>query len=265
MNNVKKIAMVALLLVIIGGVGSIITFNINEPIAVAEDKEVENTNITAIDIQANNEQIEIHSTNDSKASIELTGKTKTGEERLSVEENGNTLSIRTEEQKNKLFNFNFWTFSMKLNIYLPEKLYDSIQIDNDNGSITAENLDVTEIDAATQNGKINLNNITAENVQMNTNNGKISLSNVDGEIYGKTNNGAISLITNNLDRPIEFDTDNGKIEIQSEQEPTNAILDVRVDNGRIDICGDSNWDSVIGNGENKIKLTTNNGSITMTK
>ncbi|WP_413377986.1 hypothetical protein [Alkalihalobacillus sp. 1P02AB] len=36
-----------------------------------------------------------------------------------------------------------------------------------------------------------------------------------------------------------METNNGRIHIKTEKEPTNATIDVKVDNGRIDVIGQS--------------------------
>src|SRR5690625_5178363 len=110
-----------------------------------------------------------------------------------------------------------------------------------------------------------MKNINSSTVDVNTSNGKIRLDHVDGDVFGKTNNGAIEFIRENLDRSIELETDNGKIDIHTKQEPTHVAFDVRVDNGKVSISRSSNWDTIIGSGENLIKLKTNNGSINVTK
>ncbi|PAV27947.1 hypothetical protein CIL05_18930 [Virgibacillus profundi] len=265
MNNVKKIVMIALLFLLVGGIGSIITFNFTEPTSVAEAKEVDDTNITAIDIQSNNERVEIIPAKDQKIRIELSGRSNDKKKNLSVEENGNTLFIQTDNQNHKLFNFGFFTESLTLTVYLPEKLYDTLIVEIDNGSLEAEALNIKDIKAASKNGRIDMENITAETVQVKTDNGKIALSQVEGEITGKTSNGAISLETKSLDQPLELETDNGSIKVQTEKEPTNAIFDVRTDNGSVKVFGDSNWETVVGNGDNLIKLKTDNGSIRVEK
>ncbi|MBP1970655.1 DUF4097 and DUF4098 domain-containing protein YvlB [Virgibacillus natechei] len=266
MGNVKKVAVVALLLLLIGGLGSIFTFNFNERTAIAETKTADTDNITAIDIRMNNEKVIIKPTEEPQARIELTGNEANDDKtELSVKENGNTLSIETTKQREKLFQFFSWGGAMTLTVYLPEKSYESLVVDIDNGSFQAEQLTIEDINASTNNGEIAMADITAGTVNVHSNNGKIKLDHVAGEINGKTNNGAISLVTEGLERSIDFDTDNGSITIQTDEEPTNAVLDVRVDNGKINIFGDSDWDTVIGNGDNQIKLTTNNGSITVEK
>lgn len=266
MGNVKKVTVVALLLLFVGVVGSIFTFNFNEQTAIAETKTADTDNITAIDIRMNNEKVIIKPTEERQARIELTGKEANDDKtELAVKEDDNTLFIETTKQREKLFQFFTWGGAVTLTVYLPEKSYKSLVVDIDNGSFQAEQLNIEDINAATNNGEIALADITAETVNVSSDNGKINLDHINGEINGKTNNGAISFITEGLDRNLDFDTDNGSIKIHSDEEPTNAVFDVRVDNGKINIFGDSDWDTVIGNGDNQIKLTTNNGSITVEK
>lgn len=59
MNSIKKIAIVALVLLLLGGIGSLITFNtINKSVPVSEEKVIDD-NITAVEISADNEEVEL--------------------------------------------------------------------------------------------------------------------------------------------------------------------------------------------------------------
>ncbi|WP_373895338.1 DUF4097 domain-containing protein [Virgibacillus sp. CBA3643] len=266
MGNVKKVTGVALLLLVVGGVGSIFTFNFNERTAVAETKTADTDNITAIDIRMNNEKVIIKPTEESQARIELTGKEANDDKtELAVKEDDSTLFIETTKQREKLFQFFTWGGSKTLTVYLPEKSYESLVVDIDNGNFQVEQITIEGISASTNNGEITMIDIAAESVNVSSDNGKINLDHIDGDINGKTNNGAISLVTAGLDRNIDLDTDNGSITIQTDEKPTNAVFDVRTDNGKINLFGDSDWETVIGNGDNQIKLTTDNGSITVEK
>lgn len=53
----------------------------------------------------------------------------------------------------------------------------------------------------------------------------------------KANNGGIKLITDTLDFPVDFEMNNGRIEIHTENEPANARIHARVDNWSIDVYG----------------------------
>lgn len=266
MTIVKKMVIVASILLVVGVIGSIVTFNfMDDPAPIAEEKVIDTNDITAINIRANNETLNVIPTKKQTTKVALTGKaTRNSKDELFVGVEGNKLSIRTENQR-KFFSFDFFTTSLTLTVYLPEKVYESLQVDIDNGHFRAEQLTVNDIKARTNNGQIKMSNIEARTVKVKSDNGKINLEDVEGEIVGKTDNGAISLVTSDLDRPIELESDNGRITIQSDKEPTNATFRVDTDNGDINIFDKYDGDAVIGDGKNVIKLSTDNGRITVAK
>ncbi|MCM3112714.1 DUF4097 family beta strand repeat-containing protein [Lederbergia lenta] len=283
MINVKNISIIALLLLLIGIVGSIITFkSLGKPEPVSEKRGIDDDQFTNINIVAGNAKVEILPTKDTKATAELSGKAKNYVFEANVE--GNTLAVVLKEKHWKLVSFDFFSTALTLKVYVPEKQYDTIQIESNNGRFHAENLVAKEMNVKTDNGRIELENIESSTVKAEANNGrielksikalsvaveadngKILLEDVDGKLSGKTNNGRISLVTNNLERQIDFATDNGSIKIQTEKEPKNVTFDIKVDNGKVDILGSSDRSSIFGNGEHLIKLKSNNGGIKVTK
>ncbi|ASK61864.1 hypothetical protein CFK37_06665 [Virgibacillus phasianinus] len=266
MTKVKKISIIASILILVGVVGCILTFNLLEkPTAIAEEKIIDNHDISTVDIHANNEMVKIIPTKDSLVKVELTGKaTKGSKDDLSVEAEGNRLSIKTNNQR-KFFNFDFFTTSLTLTIHLPQKIYESLQVDIDNGSVGANGLAINSVKAKTNNGQIEMSNMKSAAVEVESDNGKLILDNVDGRITGETNNGTILLKTKDLDRNIELESDNGGIKVGSDKEPTNVTFRVDTDNGNINILDKYNDNAVIGKGDNLIKLSTDNGSITVTR
>lgn len=283
MINLKNISIIALLLLIIGIVGSIITFKtLSRPEPVSEKRVIENAQFTNISITTDNAKVEVLPTKDAKATVELSGKAKNY--MFEASEEGNTLAVVLKEKQWKLVSFDFFLNALTLKVYVPEKQYEAMQIDNNNGRIQVENLvakklnvdtdngrielknmESSEVKAKADNGRIELKNIKALSVAVKADNGKILLEEVDGKLSGKTNNGRISLVTNNLERQIDFETDNGSIKIQTEKEPKNVTFNIKVDNGKVDIFGSSDRSSIFGNGEHLIKLKSDNGGITVTK
>src|SRR5699024_8152637 len=185
-------------------------------------------------------------------------------------------------KQKKLFNFGFTSPFLSLKVFVPEKDYASLDVKSDNGHLQINDLLVKDVEAETDNGriklsnmqsdkviatanngKIDLENVTALMVDTKTNNGKIRLADVDGQLVGRTNNGSISLIAQEIDRPIDFSTDNGKILIQTEHEPTNAILDIKIDNGRVGYFEIFAWETVISEGEHVIISVANQAKITL--
>lgn len=283
MLNIKRISLIAIALLVVGVVGSVITFKTAyQSDWITKEKVTPSEGIDNLDILTNNTKIEVLPTNDTDITAELSTKNKKHELLTKVEDS--TFLIQVKDKQKSFISLDLFSFGTTLKVYVPKKVYDSLQVESDNGRITLEQIqandvyvkadngriEIEDIEGATvtgkaSNGLISMRNIRSTAINVNTSNGKIVLDHVEGEIFGATNNGAIELVAKDLDRPIELETDNGKINIQTEQEPTNVTFDVRVDNGKVRIFGESNWDTIIGNGENIIKLKTNNGGITITK
>ncbi|WP_186670415.1 DUF4097 family beta strand repeat-containing protein [Sporosarcina sp. BP05] len=261
----KVFIIVALVLLVVGGIT--LMFNTGDRFQNNAKKiEIDDQPFTNIEILTTNAAVEIVPTKDAVTTVSYSGKTKNRSKfifKAVVKEN--TLSIQFKEKRRSFINFGFSSLDLKLIVKVPEKQYDRIQAESDNGRIKVENIQTKELALETDNGTIELKTIDATTVNVKTDNGVIILDHVDGTIIGRTDNGRISLVTNNLERPIELTTDNGRIEIQTEKEPTNATIDVKTDNGKINVFGYENKHTKFGNGEHLIKLRTDNGRITITK
>jgi DUF4097 and DUF4098 domain-containing protein YvlB len=265
--NIKKISIIALILLLVGAVGSLLTFRTaNKKESVSIEKVINNQSITSIQLDSDNAEVKFIPTNDTVAKVTLTGRGKTGTKQgFSASVNGNTLSIKQKYKQLQFFTFDFITTKLTLKVFLPEKQYNSLKIENNNGLVQLNNMKINNLKATTDNGRIKIKNISANSTYVESNNGQINLDHVDGKIQGRTDNGRISLITKDLDHKLNFSTDNGSIMIQTEKEPTNVTFNTHTDNGSINILDKYDGNAVIGNGENLIKLSTDNGSITVTK
>jgi len=281
MINVKKISVAGLILLLVGIVGAISTFSsINEADKVVEEKVIKDNQFTNIDITTDNARIEILPTDGTTTNIELIGNKVKYDLKANVEDS--TLAVHLKYRQTKLFNFGFTPRGLSLIITVPEKTYNSLKVESNNGLINIEKLKATNLYVTTDNGRIDLKdiegstvsseakngridliNVLANTVKVRASNGKIYLDDVEGQLIGKSNNGSISLITNSMDRPIEFATNNGEITIETEKKPTNATIDTSIDNGKVSIFGHSDEHAEFGNGKNLIKLSANNGKITV--
>lgn len=220
---------------------------------------------------------------------------------LTAEVIGDTLTINLKAPSLKFFSFLFGIKDVKVNVALPKKLYEMIILETDNGSISADKMlgktievtsdngriklneiaattinaetdngrievrkvQVETLVATTDNGRIELSYVDAENIHAETDNGRIKMEYVNGKLYGKTDNGRISLLTTTLDRMVDFETDNGSILIEAENEPTDVAIRTKVDFGRISVFGEKNSLTTYGKGTNTIQLSTDNGKITV--
>lgn len=280
MINLKKISIFALILLVIGMVGSLLTFSsLDKATAVTEEKSFGN-NFSAVQVNAKNVGVEVVPTKEKTAKVKLHGRESNATHNFSADVKGSTLSVQVEQEQRSWINI--FPTALKVTVYLPEKQYETIHVDSGNGSIQIESVDVKNIKALTANGRINLNSIAATDVDVKatngwlnlnsiaaadvnvkTTNGQITLDDVKGKLSGKTENGQITFATESLDWPVQLETDAGRILVQTQQKPDNVTFDVHTGAGNINILDQNIGSTKIGNGENLIKLTTGTGSITV--
>lgn len=261
MSKIKVFSLIAIILIIIGTIGSIKTFKM--PVDRADwrslNEEFEAANIENIVIEADNANIEILPHDDPTVRIKATGRNP--EEDMNVEINGETLLIHLIHNRNKLFQFDIFSSVSSLKVYVPDKMFASIHAESDNGRIQGEGFKAKDVKVTTDNGLIELQYLVSDRILVEADNGKISLEGVEGDIQAETDNGAISLVTDNLDRNITLTTDVGMIDITTSTQPTNAEIIARVDLGNVNIFGHSNSHTTFGEGEYQVRLTTDIGKI----
>ncbi|MBO0999506.1 DUF4097 family beta strand repeat protein [Bacillus sp. SD075] len=264
MINVKKLSIVALVLLLIGVIGSLFTFSqVTDQKATTEEKTISEI-VTDIQIDTDNAAVEIMPTKDKATRIELVSKgVEVSKLDFTADVEGKKLSVKLKDRRT--FSFGFHIQSLHLKVYVPDESYKSFVAGSDNGKLQISGLTSKNLIVKSQNGRVELNDIVTEKVEVKSANGKVDLNNVEGKLVGSSNNGKITLVTKDLDRMIDLESNNGKIMIKTENEPTNTTFDVHVDNGRVDILGKYEGNTVIGKGENLIKLKTNNGKIEVTK
>ncbi|MFE4812954.1 DUF4097 family beta strand repeat-containing protein [Peribacillus simplex] len=264
MINVKKLSIIALVLLLVGVIGSLFTFSqVTNKETTTEEKTISEI-VTDIQIDTDNAAVEIVPTKDKETRIELVSKgMDVSKLDFTADVEGKKLSVQLKDRRT--FSFGFHIQSLHLKVYVPDESYKSFVVESDNGKLQLSGLKSENLNVKSQNGRVELNDIITEKVEVKSANGKVDLNNVEGKLVGSSNNGKITLVTKDLDREIDFESNNGKIMIKTENEPTNTTFDVHVDNGRVDILGKYEGDTVIGKGENLVKLEANNGKIEITK
>ncbi len=233
--------------------------------------------IEVMDITVENSRVDILASEDETTRVVLSGNDDNFT--LNTEAAGGRLEINVED-RSPFFNFDF-NRSYTLQVYVPASGLDSLSAESNNGSIEANDMKADEFKLEADNGRILLDAVDSETVEVETDNGPVELkdmeaiisvrssngrilfSEVSGELEAQANNGRIELETETLDFPVDFETDNGRIEIRTGTEPANARIEARVDNGSIDVYGRENEETVFGNGDALIRLVSNNGSITV--
>lgn len=302
MLNIKKLSMIASLLLLIGIIGSTATYKfISKPESLTEEIKITDYDLSDIEVSINDGRIELVPTNEMTALIEISGYNLKNNFSSTVTDS--TLSITYKETAKKLYNFDLAKRSVNVKVYIPKKIYNTLSVHANNGRIVAKELNANEMNLNANDGSIDLQNINADSLSVNSNNGrikadslrgttfklqandgritlndlttdsvsivshngKIELKEVTGALLAKANDGSINLVTDKIDYPIDFSTHNGKIHIQTNDEPVNAEIQAQAKNGSITIFGEKKSHTVFGSGKNKIDLSSNNGRIVVEK
>jgi len=231
--------------------------------------------IEDMEITVENARVDFVPSEDETARLVLSG--NSDDFTLTTDLSGGRLIIQVED-RSQFFNFDF-NRAYSLQVSVPENGLDSLTVESDNGTIQARDIKAAELSLEANNGRINLQTVESETVNIETDNGAVDItemeanmavrssngriifSDVSGELQARANNGRIELSTETLDFPVDFETNNGRIEIRTDNEPSNARIRARVDNGSINVYGLENEESIFGDGEVLIQLESNNGRI----
>ncbi|WP_422122423.1 DUF4097 family beta strand repeat-containing protein [Planococcus sp. X10-3] len=240
-----------------------------------QDEQTFDEEIEDVEIEVDNARVEILPSDDDTTRITMTG--NNDDFTLETDISGSRLQIEVED-RSPFFNFGF-NRSYSLQVYIPENGLASLTVNSDNGAIHAENIGADEISIEADNGRIELEAVDSDTVNIETDNGRIELRDMDanistrssngriiftgvsGELLARANNGRIELTTVILDSPVDFETDNGSIEIRTVNEPDNARIEADIDNGSINLYGQDTRQLSFGNGDVLIRLVSNNGRI----
>ena len=244
-------------------------------------------------ISARNQKVEIKKTTYPTARIRLT------RGMLATRIEGDTFHIEAREIKRKfgIGNFVRIEFPTELKIELPEMVYESIKAQTENAKIEIETFELNQLELESMNGKVEAKRIVTGELKLktinggleakdvkgsidaSTTNGKIELLRVDGSIYAQTTNGKIELekISGNIDantsnskielkndtinQDVKLSTSNAKIEVKLLNKPNHATFDLSTCHARTKLFGTDRNHQVLGDGTNKVTLSTSNDKI----
>ena len=262
---VKKASLLALCLIVIGIVGSIVTFSSgNKSSVVNETKKIQVAEIHDLTIKAETTDIEIMENKDGdEVIIELVGKTNKIEQLdFSVNVKDSTLFIDVAEDKPiQLFNINFKSPDLTLNVYLPTKTFNRIDINGVSSDVYIENMNASTLKLETVSGDIEGEASKSDQTNIKTVSGDLEIQEIIGELTIQTTSGDIDLSNFELLEPIDIKTVSGDIHISTLNEPNNVLYNVKSVSGDINLFDQFSSNAKIGTGALSIKLETVSGDI----
>ena len=301
---IKKLSLLALLLFFIGVIGSAVTYgSINNKITINEKKQIENENITSIQIDGDSTDVEFISVRSmDEARVELVGESvENTVNDFSVKEEGEILSISLQSENEKWFNFNLYIPILKLKIFVPEKMYNNVHVNGFSSDVFLQNLEAKSIEISTDSGDVKAENINSEKMTVKTFSGDVYMEHVQGAIKAvtdsgdlnvldapvksfdartysgmiklekvkgilttKTDSGDVFISTSEISQSIHGKTFSGDIKIESVKEPTDVKFEVSTFSGDVNLFNKYNNNAKMGKGNVSIQLETDSGDITAT-
>ncbi|UJF33182.1 DUF4097 family beta strand repeat-containing protein [Paenibacillus hexagrammi] len=161
---------------------------------------------------------------------------------------------------------------LRTEVTLPNKLYKSISVSSDVGSLQLKDIKSESLHAVTDTGSIALDRFEGSKLHLESDTGRITVGDAQGNVTIKTDTGSIQAKLRELGEQVEMDADTGSIDLQLTAKPTSAFFDLSSDVGRVNLDvpgatanrdGRNALTGTIGDGHSKVRLRTDTGSITV--
>lgn len=266
----KKLIITAILIIIIGVGGSIITYtSSNKSAEMNEIQSINYENIDSVQINSVSTDVEIIATKEQKnASIQLVGKTKEiNIPELSVKAEGTKLVIDLKEgnTKNKWLELSptFAPSTLVLKVYVPEKILNNIAYNSVSADLYLENMHANTIAFSNTSGDFDGRNLQFESATIQTVSGDVEIDELIGMIMITSESGDITMTMTDLIYPMQINSTSGDVEIVTENAPTDVEFKINSVSGNLNILNEFNKSTIIGNGTTLVEIQTTSADISV--
>lgn len=241
-NLSKKLFGFSLLLFIVGVCGMVWLFLRQEDFAYSlkpiKEVRVIEQEFKAVEIKTDTADIEFIPSKMPKATVRLVGEVSDQQqERLEftteVAPNG-TLVVLLREQLhvNMFYERNG---EIKLEVELPEKVYETFQVKTMTGDLRSGKLSAKNAQVYSSTGDVEMSGYEGEELDVRTDTGDINLTDIHSAVLIESSTGEIDKLTMpELKHNVSIKTDTGDIHVAIDKQPTAAILEVKTDAGAIE-------------------------------
>ncbi|MBY0089106.1 DUF4097 domain-containing protein [Brevibacillus sp. M2.1A] len=263
-NLGKRLFGISLLLFIIGVCGIIWLFtkqeNFSFSLKQVNEEHVIEQEVKAIELLTEAADVEIMASKQPKASVRMVGEvSEQQQERLefrSVVSPDGTLLVELRElpHVNMFYPRNG---KVKLEVFLPEKVYENVQLETMTGDIKSGMLRAKNTKISTGNGDVNVSGYEGEALNVQTATGDINLEDVRSAVVIESSTGEIDKLTMpELTHDVSIRTDTGDIRVTVAKEPAAAQLEVTTDTGSIS----TTWSNLIYEKDEEYRVKASIGS-----
>jgi lia operon protein LiaG len=276
----KKVVYLMLVLFIIGIVGTLMsvsasggfsldTYNVND------EAVVNNVDISRIEIDLSSSDVTVNSSDTDEITVEMYGKISKKLKKkltLDVQEKGQTLKIGLAGEDQIIFNIGVLIVDTNVEVFIPQKMYDSIKIETSSGDILTQDLKAKETIFETSSGDITAKNLYTEVNRFHSSSGEMELSNVTGDIEAESSSGDMIIDYVNANGNLDAKTSSGDVTVSYQNESNSLAIDFQGSSGEGDVSLDgvkyeekseNSIRGVIGSGSFKLKVETSSGDFSL--
>lgn len=296
---VKKLAVAAIILLVIGITGAIFTFKSYFFVQKQEEyRQIEANDIEHIQINSNVANMHILPSNSQKVEVSWSNPNKKRNQLdVKISEKNGTLDIQAK-LKHRFRFLQLGPSTIDVDIKLPNKVFQSLeaknnvgaikiediaaddmivsndtgsiglkditgkqlQVKNNVGAIKIENIATEDITVSNDTGKTVLKDIAGKQLQVKTKIGKIDLTDTVGKLQASSDTGAISISTKKIEHDMHLETEIGSITIAVPTIPSDVSFDLHSEIGSVKAFG-AKGSHIVPNAQTVVKATSSVGSI----
>jgi len=262
----RKIIMIALVLIVIGVVGAVVTgkeyFAYEE---VGGEEQISAENLEEMSILSDVANLHIKPSMDNDLHVKWSGKVGIGNDSV-VETKIKDRKLIVDIKNKSFFNFINWNWHYySVEIYIPRKELNKLTVSNNVGIVVADHIEVQTIDVETDVSDIKIKSVKSNSIIVSSAVGKISINNSKGEIVANNDIGTIHIVVPEITGHITAKTDVGEIKLQTQKDQNKASIFGASDLGSIKIFNHKDQKYLVEGSEYLIDLKTDIGDITVSE
>ncbi|MEW9503088.1 DUF4097 family beta strand repeat-containing protein [Jeotgalibacillus marinus] len=275
----KKLVFGLLVLLFVGVIGSVILTKGDggspfKTVPLHEKQIIDNKEIRNLDIHFSSSDVQVLPSEDDNIILEVKGKVTERQKdkfKLDVEENGENLEVKFE-RLNLYFQMGVWIVDPTVMVYLPEKVYDTVNVHTSSGDIDTKGLNARQIALSVSSGVITAEDMEAEHSLLQTSSRDIYVTNVIGDITASTSTGDIMIQNDEASGNIMADVSTGDVTVEYGESPTSLLVNYQssVGLGNVELDGvnyeeksNSKMIGMIGSGEYELNVDIVSGNFTL--
>ena len=141
MLNKKKLSVLAGILILIGVIGSLLTYRAIDPEPISKEKVINSNQVSKVNINTDNTRVHVYPIKGDNIKVTLKGETSPNIKETSLLTLKFNPFISYNEQQRSWVNFDIVSVlkPLSINVYLPEKQYNSLGISSNNGYVSVKN------------------------------------------------------------------------------------------------------------------------------